>query len=139
MPDTTQRQYRIVLGFDGSDGSRRALAWAADEARRRQAVLDVVRAWSPGEFGTDREQTQIAQKRLDDDVQAFFSEEPPPDLTTHAEQGHAGKVLLNHGQEADMLVVGSRGLGGFTGLLLGSVGHQVSTHEAAPVVVIVRS
>jgi nucleotide-binding universal stress UspA family protein len=139
MADTTQRQYRIVLGFDGSDGSRRALAWAADEARRRQAVLEVVRAWTPGEFGTDQEQAQMAQKGLEDDVQAFFSEEPPPGLATHAEQGHAGQVLLNHGREADMLVVGSRGHGGFSGLLLGSVGHQVSTHAGAPVVVIVRS
>jgi nucleotide-binding universal stress UspA family protein len=139
MVDTTQQQHRIVVGFDGSEGSRRALAWAADEARLRQALLQVVRAWAPGEFGTDEEQGRLAQKRLDDDVQGFFANQPPPDLATHAEQGHAGKVLLSQGQGADMLVVGSRGLGGFTGLLLGSVGHQVSTHAGAPVVVIVRS
>jgi nucleotide-binding universal stress UspA family protein len=139
MAETTQRPYRIVIGFDGSEGSRLALAWAADEARSRRAQLEVVRAWSPGEFGSDQEQGQLAQKSLDDDVGAFFGADPPPDLVTRAEQGHAGKVLINHGQEADILVVGSRGRGGFTGLLLGSVGHQVSTHEGAPVVVIVRS
>jgi nucleotide-binding universal stress UspA family protein len=139
MAETTQQQHRIVVGFDGSEGSQRALAWAADEARLRQAELQVVRAWTPGEFGTDEEQGRLAQKRLEDDVQAFFAEQPPPDLAMRAEQGHAGKVLLSHGQGADMLVVGSRGLGGFTGLLLGSVGHQVSTHEGAPVVVIVRT
>jgi nucleotide-binding universal stress UspA family protein len=139
MAETTQQQHRIVVGFDGSEGSRRALAWAADEARLRLAVLEIVRAWMPGEFGTDEEQGRIAQERLDDDIRAFFAEQPPPDLAVHAEQGHAGKVLLSHGQGADMLVVGSRGHGGFTGLLLGSVGHQVSTHAGAPVVVIVRS
>ena len=139
MTETAQRPYRIVVGFDGSEGSRLALAWGADEARWRQAQLEVVRAWSPGEFGTDEEQGQLAQKGLDEDVQAFFAESRPANLVTHAEQGHAGKVLINHGQAADMLVLGSRGLGGFTGLLLGSVGHQVSTHEGAPVVVIVRS
>jgi nucleotide-binding universal stress UspA family protein len=139
MTESPQRPYRIVVGFDGSEGSRLALAWGADEARWRQAQLEVVRAWSPGEFGTDEEQGQLAQKGLDEDVRAFFAESRPTNLVTHAEPGHAGKVLMKHGQEADMLVVGSRGLGGFTGLLLGSVGHQVSTHEGAPVVVIVRS
>jgi nucleotide-binding universal stress UspA family protein len=139
MTETTSQQYRMVVGFDGSDGSRRALAWAADEARLRSARLQVVRAWTPGEFGTDQEQGQLAQERLDEDVRAFFAGQRPPNLATHAEQGHAGKVLLTHGQQADMLVVGSRGHGGFTDLLLGSVGHQVSTHAGAPVVVIVRS
>jgi nucleotide-binding universal stress UspA family protein len=139
MTEATQPPYRIIVGFDGSEGSRRALAWAAEEARCRQAQLEVVRAWSPGEFGTDDEQGRLAQKGLDDDVGSFFMAEKPANLVTHAEQGHAGKVLLNHGQTADMLVVGSRGRGGFAGVLLGSVGHQVSTHEGAPVVVIVRS
>jgi nucleotide-binding universal stress UspA family protein len=139
MAELTQQQYRIVVGFDGSEGSRRALSWAGAEARLRQALLQVLRAWTPGEFGTDEEQGRLAQERLDDDVHAFFAGQPPPDLVTHTEQGHAGKVLLSHGQGADMLVVGSRGHGGFTGLLLGSVGHQVSTHAGAPVVVIVRS
>jgi nucleotide-binding universal stress UspA family protein len=139
MTETRQRPYRIIVGFDGSEGSRRALAWAADETRCRQAQLELVRAWSPGAFGSDEEQGQLAQKGLDEDARAFFAEDPPVNLVTHAEQGHAGKVLLNQGQEADMLVVGSRGLGGFAGLLLGSVGHQVSTHGGAPVVVVVRS
>lgn len=138
MSDTTQKPYRIVVGFDDSDGSRRALSWAAEEARQRQAHLDVVRAWTPGEFGTDKEMGELAQKGLDEDVEAFFDGKRGLNVSTHAEQGHAAKVLLHHGQGADMLVVGSRGHGGFTGLLLGSVGHHVSTHDGAPVVVIVR-
>jgi nucleotide-binding universal stress UspA family protein len=139
MSDTTTQQYRIVVGFDGSDGSKRALAWAVQEARERHGKLTVVRVWSPGEFGSDEEQAQLAQKGLDEDVKAFFGQQPAPDYSVHAEQGHAAKVLITLGQQADMLVVGSRGHGGFAGLLLGSVGMQVATHEGAPAVVIVRS
>jgi nucleotide-binding universal stress UspA family protein len=138
MSETATQPYRIVVGFDGSEGAQRALAWAADEARRRGGKLDIVRAWTPGEFGTDEEMAQIARKTLDSDVSAFFDQQSPPDFSTHAEEGHAAKVLLRHGQGASMLVVGSRGRGGFTGLLLGSVSHQVATHQGAPVVVIVR-
>jgi nucleotide-binding universal stress UspA family protein len=139
MSETTERPYRIVVGFDGSEGSRRALTWAITEAGLRQAQVDVIRAWTPGEFGTDQEMAQLAQKGLDEDVQAFFGGTPPPNVSTQADQGHAARVLLRHGQDVDMVVVGSRGRGGFTGLLLGSVSHQVATHEGAPVVVIVRS
>ena len=85
MPDTAAQSHRIVVGFDGSEGSQRALAWAADEARQRGAELLIVRAWTPGEFGTDEEQGQIAQKRLDDEVQAFFDQGTTPDFTTQAE------------------------------------------------------
>ena len=138
MPDTAAQSHRIVVGFDGSEGSQRALAWAADEARQRGAELLIVRAWTPGEFGTDEEQGQIAQKRLDDEAQAFFNQGTTPDFTTQAEAGHAAKVLLRYAEDANMLVVGSRGRGGFAGLILGSVSHQVATHEGAPVVVIVR-
>jgi nucleotide-binding universal stress UspA family protein len=138
MSDTAARSHRIVVGFDGSEGSQRALAWAAAEARQRGAKLLIVRAWTPGEFGTDVEQAQIAQKRLDDDVRAFFGQGPALDFSTQAEEGHAAKVLLQCAEDTDMLVVGSRGRGGFTGLILGSVSQQVATHDGAPVIVIVR-
>ena len=138
MADTAGQPYQIVVGFDGSEGSRRALSWAAEEAHQRGAKLRIVRAWTPGEFGTDAEMAQIAQKTLDDDVNAFFDQRPAPDVATQAEEGHAAKVLLRCGEQADMLVVGSRGRGGFTGLILGSVGVHVTTHEGAPVVVVVR-
>jgi nucleotide-binding universal stress UspA family protein len=131
-------QFRLVVGFDGSEGSRRALAWAADEARRRSARLEVVRAWTPGEFGTNEEMATLAQKRLEDDLASALDAWPEGDVVAVAEQGHAAKVLLEHAQGADMLVVGSRGHGGFTGLLLGSVGVHVATHDSAPVVVVVR-
>ncbi len=138
MPDIAAQTHRIVVGFDGSEGSQQALTWAAEEARQRDAKLLIVRAWTPGEFGTDKEQGRIAQKALDDEVRAFFDEVPVPDFSTQAEEGHAAKVLLRYAEDADLLVVGSRGRGGFAGLILGSVGHQVATHGGAPVVVIVR-
>jgi nucleotide-binding universal stress UspA family protein len=138
MSETAAQSHRIVVGFDGSEGSRRALTWAADQARQRGVKLLIVRAWTPGEFGTDEEQAQIAQKGLDDEVERFFDGGPAPDFSTLAEEGHTVKVLLRHAADADMLVVGSRGRGGFAGLILGSVSHQVATHEGAPVVVIVR-
>jgi nucleotide-binding universal stress UspA family protein len=139
MSGIEQRPYRIVVGFDGSEHSRRALIWAVEEARQRGGNLEVVRAWTPGEFGSNEEMGQIAQKNLDSEVAATLG--PPLELqvSTVVQQGHAAKVLVEQAQSADMLVVGSRGHGGFTGLLLGSVSHQVATHGRAPVVVIVRA
>jgi nucleotide-binding universal stress UspA family protein len=138
MSDASEQAFRIVVGFDGSEGSQRALAWGTEEALQRHGKLLVVRAWTPGEFGSHEEMALIAQKSLDEDVAAFFDQRSAPDFATCAEEGHAAKVLLRHGQDADMVVVGSRGRGGFTGLLLGSVSQQVATHEGAPVVVVVR-
>jgi nucleotide-binding universal stress UspA family protein len=137
MSDTVQHQYTIVVGFDGSEGARRAVVWGADEARQRAAKLEIVRAWTPGEFGTDEEQGLLAHKAMDEDVESLLGE-PTGDRVTVAEQGHAAKVLLNRARRADMLVVGSRGRGGFVRMLLGSVGHQIAIHDSVSVVVIVR-
>jgi nucleotide-binding universal stress UspA family protein len=128
----------IVVGFDGSEGSRRALEWAAEEAVRRATSVKVVRAWSPGEFGTYEEMGVIAQTKLDEEVAGVLGESPPVKVTTVAQQGHAAHVLLRNADGADMLVVGSRGRGGFTGLLLGSVSMQAATHAGAATVVIVK-
>ena len=138
MAEQVTAQFRLVVGFDGSEGSRRALAWAADEARRRSARLVVVRAWTPGEFGTNEEMATLAQKRLEQDVASALGPSPEGDVVAVAKQGHAAKVLLEQAEGADMLVVGSRGHGGFAGLLLGSVGVHVATHDSAAVVVVVR-
>lgn len=132
------RKFGIVVGFDSSDGAKKALLWAADEARLRDAQLEIVRAWTPGEFGTDKEQAEIAAKEFDADVHALLGSEPGIDLTLSVEQGHPAKILLEHARDANMLVVGSRGHGGFAGLLMGSVSQQVSVHTGAAVVVIVK-
>lgn len=129
---------RMVVGFDGSAGSAQALRWTAEEARLRGARVDVVRAWTPGEFGTDEELAHIVEKKLDEDVHAVLGNDPGFEFNLIAERGRPATVLMNHARDAQMLVVGSRGHGGFTGLLIGSVSQQVVTHTSAPVVVVVK-
>ena len=138
MSDKPQDPYRIVVGFDGSEGAKRALTWAADEARLHSGHLRAVCAWTPGEFGGDEEQAAIAQKRVEDGVAEVLGQKPGVEVETISERGHAAKVLLDNSKDAQMLVIGSRGHGGFTGLLLGSVGQNVASHGETPVVVIVR-
>jgi nucleotide-binding universal stress UspA family protein len=138
MSDSSPEQFQIVVGFDGSEGSKRALTWAADEARAHGGSLRAVYAWRPGEFGSEEEQVAIAQKRLDEWIVEALGESPGVTVDTVSAPGHAAKVLLDNAAGAQMLVVGSRGHGGFTGLLLGSVGQHVATHSETPVVVIVR-
>ncbi|HLI53695.1 MAG TPA: universal stress protein [Acidimicrobiales bacterium] len=132
-----QERSPIVVGFDGSEGGLAALEWAADEAIRRGVLLRVVQAWTPGEFGREAEQGQYAQEKLTQTVGAAL-EGLEVQWEAVAAEGSAAKVLLGHAQNAQMLVVGSRGHGAFAGLVLGSVGIQVATHDGAPVVVIVR-
>ncbi len=129
-------KFKITVGFDTSDGACRALRWARDEAKLRKGSLEIVRAWTPGEFGTDAEMAQINAKSLEEDAHAILGDRPGVEVTFKAEQGHAAKVLMEAGKDADMLVVGSRGLGGFTGLLLGSVSQQCAHHAPCPRVIV---
>ncbi|MCU4184421.1 universal stress protein [Acidiferrimicrobium sp. IK] len=131
-------RYVIVVGSDGSDGSVAALKWAVQEAAVRGGSVRVVRAWSPGEFGTNDEMGALALQALQGDVKTALDGDAPVPVETVAVQGHPSAVLLEQSKDADMLVVGSRGLGGFTGLLLRSVGQSVLKHEGAATVVIVR-
>lgn len=135
---------RIVVGVDGSYGSRRALRWAVREARLRQTDLDVVCAvaephpWAdPVIFPPPPTEDLCAHGRtLVDEVLAGF------DLVgVHVERitavGGGARVLLEAALGADLLVVGSRGRGGFKARLLRSVAQQVVTHAACPVAVVV--
>jgi nucleotide-binding universal stress UspA family protein len=137
MSTGSEEQKKIVVGYDGSDGSRRALDWALGEAALRGAPLSVVRAWTPGEFGGDKEMVSFEQGELEKELTEVVTRVDVP-WQAVVEQGSAAKILLNHAADAQMLVVGSRGRGGFAGLVLGSVGIQVSTHAGATVVVIVK-
>lgn len=135
MTDTAKT---IVVGFDGSEGARKALAWGAEEARCRGGELRVVRAWTSGEFGTDDDQSQATAKALEADVNAVLGEHSGVKCSLTTRQGHAAKVLVDESEGADVLVVGSRGHGGFVGLLVGSVSQYVSSHSAAGAVVITK-
>ncbi|MFP4513293.1 MAG: universal stress protein [Acidimicrobiales bacterium] len=132
---------RIAVGVDESPGGRAALAWALAEARRWEATLQVVVAWSylvqpVAEFQPDFDEaaardlleSMLAQHDTSGvEIEPVIINELPV------------QALLHVAEEADLLVVGARGLGGFAGLLLGSVSQQVSTHAPCPVVIVHRA
>jgi nucleotide-binding universal stress UspA family protein len=133
---------RIVVGVDGSAHSEQALRWAARLAADFGARLEVVTAWDfPASYGfgsvpQDWDPAGDMRKVLDDTVRAVFGDHPPAGLQRQVREGGAAKVLIEAAQDAIMLVVGSRGHGGFAGLLLGSVSANVAEHAPCPVLVI---
>lgn len=137
-----ERRPRIVVGVDGSIGARVALAWALEEARLRGAELDVVHSWeylgvvTVGYVAVDPRQMEDAARlllgRVVEEVGAAKDRDVHPVLV----EGPAARSLLDASEGADLLVVGSRGRGGFAGLLLGSVSRQVTHHAHCPVVVV---
>lgn len=134
---TADHEHTIVVGFDSSEGAELALEWAIREAKLRGGKLCIVKAWRPGEFGVDMEMEVYADEVFQQEMTDRLKDE---DIAWEALtiRGSAAKVLVEHSADAEMLVVGSRGHGGFAGLLLGSVSQQVATHAIGPVVVIVR-
>jgi nucleotide-binding universal stress UspA family protein len=130
MIDGAAERPRVVVGVDGSAGARAALLWAAAEAMRRGARLEVVHAWMA--VGAQQAATKVA----DDAASTAALIYPTLDVVTSTPQIAAAQALLEAGVGADVLVVGPRGLGGFRGLLLGSVSHQCIEHAPCPVVVV---
>jgi len=136
----------IVAGVDGSEASKEALHWALEEARLRQTQLRVVCAWARPQVGgriyippdlSDPERLrQAAQEQLDGFVDEVAGESPGVELERVAVEGSAGKVLVEAAEDAELLVIGSRGRGGFAGLLLGSVSGQCAQHAPCPVVIV---
>ncbi len=145
-PDTTRSQ-RVVVGVDGSAGAGLALSWAFAEAEQRGAELDVVIAWSlpyqwaegfNARWGEDvdyfaKTAANVADAAVDE---ALHGEQRPAWVHVHAIEGGAAHALLSRAQGADLLVVGSRGRGGFTDLMLGSVSTACVHHAPCPVAVI---
>lgn len=137
---------KIVVGVDGSSGSRAALRWAFAEARLRTAPLEVVTVWqypvmtSLPAFGVVlppddmRTEAEAGLQTILDEEQVASTDGVP--VTAILAEGAAAAALLDVAKEADLLVIGSRGHGGFTGLLLGSVSQQCATHSPCPVVVV---
>ncbi|KRE72786.1 universal stress protein [Arthrobacter sp. Soil762] len=134
--------FRIVVGVDGSAPSRVALEWAVDEARRRNGEVQAVTAWqfptvTVGMEGLvqDPEVFSQAARRLQEET---LKRVDSTGVLVNGEvvQGGAASVLLQAAEKADLVVVGSRGLGGFTGLLLGSVSAQLVHHSPSPVLVV---
>ncbi len=133
---------RIVVGVDGSDESKAALRWAARFGAMTGGGIDAVLAWhAPVNVGwtyvpDDWRPDEDAAKTLENAVDEVFGADRPADLALIVEEGNPAKVLLDHSAGAEMLVTGSRGHGGFAGLLLGSVSSHCAEHATCPVLVV---
>ena len=140
-PGTTASQRRIVVGVDGSPASLGALTWAVRQASLTGAVVEAVTAWQfPATYGgypiVDQiDWQQDAQTIQDIAVKEALGDEATS-LVRRVDEGHTVRVLLDAAADADLLVVGSRGHGGFTGMLLGSVSEHVVAHAPCAVVVV---
>jgi nucleotide-binding universal stress UspA family protein len=150
QPDQEPRR-RIVVGVDGSNTSRAALRWAADEAEAHDAELEAVTVLQPplplpllGPTGPTLVAGQVealephighGEKLLEQTLEEVFGDEIPPRLTRHVTVGNPAGVLLSRALDASLLVVGARGHGGFEGLQLGSVTEQCVRHARCTVVV----
>jgi len=135
----------VVVGLDGSEPSRAALRWAAKEAHRRGDGLQVVTCWSypvlawgaytPPVSG-EGWAGQARDAAIEDVNRVLGDDAGNLDIELSVLEGPASLRLLEYDDAADMIVVGSRGRGGFTGLLLGSVSQHLAEHARCPVVII---
>jgi nucleotide-binding universal stress UspA family protein len=139
----------IVVGVDQSEGAKAALRFALEEARLRQAKLRVVHAWQFGYIGAPgfegslpavggdlAEFHEAAEAALDETLRGVVADADGVAIERRVDQGAAAPVLIEESRDADVLVVGSRGHGGFAQLLLGSVSQQCALHALCPVVIV---
>jgi nucleotide-binding universal stress UspA family protein len=140
---------RIVVGVDGSEGARVALEWAVEEARLRGAPLVAVHTWQVPPFGMvagpfDAPSTLDPElmERVEAGAKQLLERELDAvdtsgiDVEKLVEPRNPADALLDAARDAGLLVVGTRGHGGFKGLLLGSVSQQASHHAPCPVVIV---
>ncbi len=131
----------IIVGVDGSAPSIAALRRAAEIAAALGVPLQAITTWEyPVMLDAyypiaDWSPQAVAEKILADAVTEAFPDSPPPGLTQTVLQGPAARVLIELSEHASMLVLGSRGHGGFAGLLLGSVSAACAAHAHCPVLV----
>ena len=138
-----ENERRIVVGVDGSASSKAALAWAVRQAHLTGTVVEAVTAWQfPSAYGypvptlgTDFE--ELATKAVKDAIAEVLANDDAADSIRYkVVEGNAARVLIDESAGADLLVVGSRGHGGFVEALLGSTGQHAVHHATCPVVVI---
>jgi nucleotide-binding universal stress UspA family protein len=133
---------RIVVGVDESEESKRALRWAGRMAAWTGAELDVVSAWQlPVGYGwgavpLEWSPTEEREKRIGQLVDEVFDAHRPVTVNVIVREDSPSRLLIELSKNARMVVVGSRGLGGFSGLLLGSVSAKVAEHAKCPVLVV---
>jgi nucleotide-binding universal stress UspA family protein len=137
---------RIIVGVDGSEGSVQALRFAIEEAKIRGAELRAVSAWHvpPAVYGagwapasTDVDEfRKLAESALRESVEEAGAAQAGIEVTSIVREGHPVDLLVEESGDADLLVLGTRGLGGFKELLLGSVSQQCAHHASCPVVIV---
>ncbi|AUY48163.1 universal stress protein [Streptomyces sp. CB01881] len=137
---------RIVVGVDGSPASEHALRWAVDYARLVGGSVNAIAAWEypafygwaglsvPPAEGFNPE--ELAGRTLAETVTKVVGDDPGVRITEAVVPGNAAQALLESAVGAVLVVVGSRGLGGFSGALLGSVSRHLTEHAPCPVVVV---
>ena len=138
----------IVVGVDGSEESKEALRFAIDEAHLRKATVRAIHVWTypvifagefvPPDLVDANSLRDTAQKALDDTVAEVAGENPEAYIERVVAHGSVAHALVDAAREADLLVVGSRGHGGFAGSLLGSVSQQCAHHAPCAVVIVRR-
>jgi nucleotide-binding universal stress UspA family protein len=132
--------FRVVVGVDGSDHGNTALRWAVDEAVVHGGEILAVFAWQmpfigiPGAF--DRDEVEKVSMSFLHETVTLVVPDAPIAVTKLVAQGDVSASLIEAARGADLLVLGSRGRGGFAGLKLGSVSNECVQHAACPVVII---
>ncbi|WP_440073782.1 universal stress protein [Streptosporangium sp. OZ121] len=134
----------VVVGVDGSSPADSAVEWAVDDAVRRGCALKIVHVCEPwpGDIplqtppGFRDSVTEYGQEVLERATALARERAPRLEVETLLEAGRVSEVLRREAEDAEQVVLGSRGLGGFTGLLLGSVSLTLAGHVATPVVVV---
>ncbi|WP_326561686.1 universal stress protein [Micromonospora sp. NBC_01796] len=141
-PDPEDSGRRIVVGFDGSQCSLLALGYAFDLAMEWEVPLHVIAAWTPPPpqyvpvAYNPVAVTNAERAALDDLLVNWRQKHPEVAVTTEVVADTPGRALVNASRNAQLVVVGSRGHGGFGGLLLGSVSQQLLHHSRCPVAVV---
>lgn len=133
--------FRIVVGVDGSEQSKAAMDWAIEECRLRNGEVQALTAWS-FPYVSDAMGTAWDYELFEKDAQAILEAELERvkdrgvAITGRIVEGNPASALIDASRHADLVALGSRGHGGFTGMLLGSVSHQTIHHAHCPVLVI---
>lgn len=138
----------VVVGFDNSEPAAEALVYAADQAARRGVGLRIVTAFgivvtdlglgmsAPWDAELVESVQQTAQREAEAGADQVRADHPDLAVETVVEPGPAAAVILEHTGDASLVVIGSRGGGGFMGMLLGGTSREVATHCPAPTVVV---
>ncbi len=138
----------VVVGFDNSDPAAEALTYGAEQAAMRGVGLRIVTAFgivvsdlglgmsAPWDAELVESVQQSARREAEAGAQRVREEHPDVSVSVVVEPGPAAAVVLEHAKDASLVVVGSRGGGGFMGLLLGGTSREIATHCTAPTVVV---